>query len=63
MRLLARKSKSTMGWYYGLKLYPLCDKHGNLIQIKFTAPRVDERLQLKEFMKSMTESVFVADAG
>jgi hypothetical protein len=63
MRLLARKSKSTTGWYYGLKLHLLCDKDGNLIRIKFTTATVDERLPLQEFMESMTESVFVADAG
>lgn len=63
MRLLARKSKSTTGWYYGLKLHLLCDKDGNLIRIKFTTATVDERLPLKEFMESMTESIFVGDAG
>jgi Transposase DDE domain len=63
MRLLARKSKSTTGWYYGLKLHLLCDKNGNLIRIKFTTATVDERLPLQEFMESMTESVFVGDAG
>ena len=62
MRLLARNSKSATGWYYGLKLHLLCDKQGNLVRIKFTTT-VDERLLLVEFMKSMTESIFVGDAG
>jgi Transposase DDE domain len=63
MKLLATKSKSTTGWYYGLKLHLLCDKQGNLIRIKFTTATVDERIPLKEFMESMTNTILVADAG
>jgi Transposase DDE domain len=60
---LFRVIDKSFGCYYGLKLHSLCDKHRNLIRIKFTAATVDERLPLAKFMESMTESIFVVDAG
>jgi hypothetical protein len=63
MKQLATKSKSTTGWYYGLKLHILCDKHGNLLRIRFTTAATNERVPLQEFIASMNNTIFVADAG
>jgi hypothetical protein len=63
MKSLASKSKSTTGWFYGLKLHVLCDRKGNLIRIKFTTAVTGEREPLKEFIASMTRSIFVGDPG
>ena len=63
MRSIATKSKSTTGWWYGLKLHVLCDKQGNLMKIKFTTATTSERSVLSEFMNQIHDSVIVADAG
>lgn len=56
-------SKSTTGWWYGLKLHVLCDTQGNLMKIKFTTATTSERVVLSEFMDYVRDSVIVADAG
>lgn len=63
MKLLASKSKTTTGWFYGLRLHVLCDQAGNLMQIKFTTATVGERQVLDEFLGRIKECIVVADAG
>jgi hypothetical protein len=63
MKCIATKSKSTTGWWYGLKLHVLSDKHGNLMKIKFTTATTSERVILSEFMDTVQDSIIVADAG
>jgi len=63
MKQLATKSKSTTGWFYGLRLHILCDQDGNLMQIKFTTAVTGEREVLDEFLGKIQDCIIVADAG
>jgi hypothetical protein len=63
MKLIASKSKSTTGWFYGLRLHILCDQEGNLRQIKFTTATTGEREVLDEFLGKIKNCIVVADAG
>lgn len=40
---LAKKSKSTMGWYFGFKLHLVINDHGELLAFKLTQSTVDDR--------------------
>jgi len=63
MRELASRKKSTMGWFYGLKLHAVSDIQGNLIAIRFTTGNVDDRVVLDRFLELLTDSIVIADAG
>jgi transposase len=63
MEKLASKSKSTTGWFYGLKLHIMCDEQGNLLAISFTSGNVDDRTVLANFLQKIKDSVVGADAG
>ncbi|MEM1312239.1 MAG: IS982 family transposase [Patescibacteria group bacterium] len=63
MKLLATKSKSTTGWFYGMRLHVLCDQYGNLMQIKFTTATVGERKVLDDFLGKLNNCIVVADGG
>jgi Transposase DDE domain len=63
MKRLARKSKTTTGWYYGIKLHLCCDIKGNPTAIKFTTSTVDDREFLKQELTKKRNKLFIADAG
>jgi len=63
MKQLARKSKTTIGWYYGIKLHILCDEQGKLLDIAFTTSTVDDRKPLMKFLERIMDRVIVADGG
>jgi len=63
MKQLANKSKSTTGWFYGLKLHIVCDELGNLVEISFTSGNVDDRIFLKQFLDKIENKIIGADAG
>ena len=63
MKLLAKKSKTTTGWYYGLKLHLVSDENGNPTFIRFTTSSVDDRVVLNTIIKKFSDKTFVADAG
>lgn len=63
MKRIATRYKSTIGWFYGLKLHTVTDHHGNLLQLKFTTANVDDRKVLDEFLDFLEKSIIVADAG
>lgn len=63
MRRLASRKKTTMGWFYGLKLHIVSDLKGNILMIKFTTGNVDDRAPLDEFLDKLHNSLIVADAG
>jgi IS5 family transposase len=63
MRRLASRKKSTMGWFYGLKLHLVSDLKGNILMIKFTTGRVDDRVALDKFLELLSNSLIIADAG
>lgn len=61
-RGLAKKSKGTMGWYYGFKLHLVCDVHGQILAWKITTATVDDRKGLALIWHELT-GMIVADAG
>lgn len=63
MRELASRKKSTMGWFYGLKLHAVSDTQGKLIAIRFTTGNTDDRIVLDRFLELLSDSIIIADAG
>lgn len=59
---LAKRGKSSMGWFYGFKIHLVTDEFGHLLALKITSGEVNERapfMQLLEFLKGTV----VADAA
>lgn len=44
---IAEKSYGTLGWFYGFKLYLVCNDKGQIIDFLLTKANVDERYPLK----------------
>jgi hypothetical protein len=63
MKPIATRSKSSLGWFYGLKLHAMTDIGGNLLAIKFTTGNIDDRVVLDQFLSQLTHSIIIADAG
>jgi len=63
MKRVATRSKSSLGWFYGLKLHALTDVFGNMLEIRFTTGRVDDRVVLDALLEKLHNSIVVADAG
>lgn len=63
MKSVATRSKSSLGWFYGLKLHALTDALGNLLEIRFTTGNVDDRKILDVFLEKLHDSMVIADAG
>ncbi|HMR25833.1 MAG TPA: IS982 family transposase [Oligoflexia bacterium] len=63
MERLASRKKSTMGWFYGLKLHAMTDIEGNILYIKFTTAKVDDRQALDQLLEKLEQSIIVADGG
>jgi hypothetical protein len=63
MKKVAARGKSTMGWFYGMKLHILVDEGGNLLGVTITPGNVDERTQVKKLVGDIMNSLLIADAG
>lgn len=63
MRSIATRSKTTMGWFYGLKLHLLIDLKRNILTLKFTTASVNDRTVLDRFLDELYNSLILADAG
>lgn len=59
---LACKSKSTMGWFYGLKLHFIFNKYGEIVRVLVTPANMDDRKGLKFMTKGLIAKIF-ADRG
>lgn len=59
---IAQRGKSTKGWFYGFRLHVLSDAQGNLLGIRITPGNVDERKQVLNLLKGLSE-ILVGDAG
>lgn len=62
MRSLASWSKTSKGWFYGLKLHLTTDYDGRIVGLHFTTGNASDRDILKVMNKDM-RGIFVADAG
>lgn len=63
MKRLATRSRTTTGWFYGLKLHAVSDHNGNLLKIIFSTANVDDRKALNIFLEMLSNTLVVADAG
>lgn len=63
MRRIATRSKTTTGWFYGLKLHIVTDLKKNILLLRFTTANVDDRKVLDEFLDQLKNSLILADAG
>ena len=62
MRDLAHKSKSSKGWFYGLKLHLTSDLTGKILRVAFSSGNSDDRAMAKKLNRGL-RGVFVFDAG
>lgn len=63
MKRVATRSKSSLGWFYGLKLHAMTDVFGNLLELRFTTGNVGDRIILDVFLEKLHDSIVIADAG
>lgn len=59
---LATRGKSTMGWFFGLKLHLILNHQGEIMAIKITPGNTDDRKALKNMIKSLKGKCY-ADKG
>ena len=62
MKSIATKSKSSKGWYYGLKLHATIDLQGRILAVQITSANADDREILRRMNKDLA-GILVADAG
>ena len=59
---LAKKSKSTMGWFYGFKLHLVINDKGEIMAFKLTSATTDDRCVVEALTKRLTGKL-VGDKG
>jgi len=59
---LAKRGKSSMGWFFGFKLHLIINHKGQIMAIKITPGNTDDRAALKQMTKTLTGKCF-ADKG
>lgn len=59
---IAKKSKSSMGWFYGFKLHIVCNELMQVLNFRITPGNVDDRKGL-EMMWNDIFGMIIADAG
>ena len=59
---IAKRGKSSMGWFFGFKLHVVCDALGRLVSIMITPGNTDDRKFVLKLLKSL-KGLCVADAG
>jgi len=59
---LAKKSKSSMGWFYGFRLHIICNELMQILCLKITAATQDERRVLERMWNDIF-GMIIADAG
>jgi hypothetical protein len=55
---LAARGKTTMGWFYGLKLHMVTNHKGSIVAVKITPGNVDERTVLDELTRHLKGSLY-----
>lgn len=59
---LAKKSKSTVGWYFGFKLHIVVNDKGELMAFKLTEATVDDRKPVPDLIKNLVGKL-IGDKG
>jgi Transposase DDE domain len=55
---LAKRGKSTMGWFFGFKLHITCNTNGELLSVKITTGNCDDRKSVKDLCKNIFGKVY-----
>lgn len=58
LKALARRGKTTMGWFYGLKLHLVINDSGELLACQFTAGNVDDRQPVPQLAQRLSGKLF-----
>jgi Transposase DDE domain len=56
--MIATKSKSTTGWWYGLKFHTISNKNGNLIKLRITTAIIGDAGYLSSELEIMSDVYF-----
>ncbi|MBC8137268.1 MAG: IS982 family transposase [Fibrella sp.] len=59
---LAKRGKTSTGWFFGFKLHLIIDEKGQLLDISLTAGNVDDRAPIPKFAKNLFGKL-VGDKG
>lgn len=59
---LASRGKSTMGWFYGLKLHLVVNNKGQIMAVKITPGNTDDRAALRDIARNLKGKCY-ADKG
>ena len=59
---LAKKAKSTMGWFFGFKLHLVINDKGEIMAFKITAGNVDDRKPIPDLMQNLAGKL-IGDKG
>jgi hypothetical protein len=59
---LARRGKSSTGWFFGFKLHLVCNDRGELLNIALSPGNVDDRKPVPDLVKELFGKIF-ADKG
>lgn len=59
---IAKRGKSSMGWFFGFKLHVVCDALGRLVSIMITPGNTDDRKFVLKLLKNL-KGLCIADAG
>ena len=61
---LAKRGKSTMGWFYGFKLHFICNEKGEILSFYFSAGNTDDRdVRIFEVLKKKLFGKLYGDKG
>ena len=55
---IARRGKTTMGWFYGFKLHLIINDRGELLAVRLTPGNVDDRQPVTELVKNLIGKLF-----
>lgn len=55
---IAKKAKSTMGWFYGMKLHLIVNDQGEIISLKLTPGNTDDRKPLPDMVAELEGKLF-----
>ncbi len=59
---LAKRGRTSMGWFYGFKIHAVINARGEFVALKITAGNVDDRHPIVDLTKDLTGHIF-ADKG
>ena len=59
---LARKAKSTTGWFFGFKLHLIINDHGEIMNFQLTKGNIDDRKPVPDLVENLTGKL-IGDKG